>query len=380
MSITNKFPDIELQQPVSNWQVIRTDGPPISVLFLAVGQQVFSSDGHPGRVTHLLPDIDGRIGAFVIQTRGWWRRKVVIPINYIDHIAEEIVYLSISKADLKQLPTYRADDIVVAAIIQALWEDTIFRRTEYRQIHVEVKDSIAYLSGYVSSPSMSKGAEKAAFKADGVWKVENRLAIDSEIKLAISQAIGNDPRTKKTRIFVGVNNGFVTLTGESSDLASRLAAQEQAVAIPNVRGVLNFIRVPGVDISIEDQRALQPVMGAGIYATDMPIGIVERAVINPENRLVSAILANAIFPDPAQVWSNWLRNERPYVERRIIIPIEMVRNQSEAAVFLTVKAAEAAELRHFDPNSYSSPGQNWQPPYPYKHTDILIARQTHTAE
>ena len=379
MSITNKFPDIKLQQPGSTWQVISTDSSPVSVLSIAVGQQVVSSDGHPGRVTHLLPDIDGQIGAFVIQTRGWWRRKVVIPIDYIDHIEEEIVYLSISKGGLKKLPTYRADNILVAAVIQALWEDTLFRRTEYRQIHVEVENGIAYLSGHVSSPSMSTGAEKAALKADGVWKVDNGLTIDSEIKLAVSQAIGKDPRTKKARIFVGVNNGFVTLTGESSDLARRLAAQEQAVATPNVRGVLNSIRVPGVDISTEDQRPLQPVIGAGIYATDMPIGVVEKVVIDPCNRLVSAVLANAIFPDPGQGWSNWLRNERPYLERRVIIPIEMMRNLSEASVFLAVKAAEAAELRQFDPNFYSSPDQNWQPPYPYKHTDILIVRQTHIA-
>ena len=379
MSITNKFPDIKLQQPGSTWQVISTDSSPVSVLSIAVGQQVVSSDGHSGRVTHLLPDIDGQIGAFVIQTRGWWRRKVVIPIDYIDHIEEEIVYLSISKGGLKKLPTYRADNILVAAVIQALWEDTLFRRTEYRQIHVEVENGIAYLSGYVSSPSMSTGAEKAALKADGVWKVDNGLTIDSEIKLAVSQAIGKDPRTKKARIFVGVNNGFVTLTGEFSDLAGRLAAQEQAVATPNVRGVLNSIRVPGVDISTEDQRPLQPVIGAGIYATDMPIGVVEKVVIDPCNRLVSAILANAIFPDPGQAWSNWLRNERPYVERRVIIPIEMVRNLSEASVFLAVKAAEAAELRQFDPNFYSAPDLNWQPPYPYKHTDILIVRQTDIA-
>jgi hypothetical protein len=239
---------------------------------------------------------------------------------------------------------------------------------------VGVENGIAYLSGYVSSPSMSKGAEKAALKADGIWKVDNRIAIDSEMTLAVSQAIRHDPRAKKARVFVGVNNGFVTLTGESADLAGRLAAQEQAVAIPKVRGVVNSIHVPGADFSTKDQRALQPVIGTGIYATDVPIGVVEKVVINPLNRLVSAILAKAIFSDPDQVWSNWLRNERPYIERRIIIPIEIVRNQSEAAVFLKLKASQAAELGEFDPNSYSSPTQNWQPPYPYKHADILFAR------
>src|SRR5574339_142546 len=119
MTLTDKFPDIKLQQPVSNWQVISTDGAPISVLPIAVGQQVFCSDGHPGWITHLLPSRGGWIGAFVIQTRGWWRRKVVIPIDYIDHIDGENVYLSLTKPDLKKLPTYRPDPILVAAVLQA---------------------------------------------------------------------------------------------------------------------------------------------------------------------------------------------------------------------------------------------------------------------
>lgn len=379
MSITNKFLDIKLQQPVLNWQVLNPTQVRSLVLPIAVGQQVVLSDGHPGWITHLLPDRDGWIETFVIRTHGWWRRQVVIPMEYIDHIDGETVYLSIAKIELKKLPTYRTDDVLVGAVLQALWEDTIFRRTEYRQIHVEVENGIAYLSGYVSSPSMSTGAEKAALKADGIWKVDNDLAIDSEMKLAVSQAIGKDPRTKKARIFVGANNGFVTLTGEAPDLAGRLAAQEQAVAIPKVRGVLNSIRVPGVDINTDDQRALQPIIGAGIYATDILIGVVEKVVINPDNRLATAILANAVFPDPTQMGSNWLWHEHLYTERRIIIPIDMIRHQSESDIFLKVKGREAAALEAFDTSSYASPDENWQPPYPYKRADILIVRHSETS-
>jgi hypothetical protein len=133
--------------------------------------------------------------------------------------------------------------------------------------------------------------------------------------------------------------------------------------------------VAGAEIGFENQRALQPVIFTAIYAKDIIIGRVAKVVISPDHRLVSAILANAIFPDPSRAWSNWLRNERPYLEHRIIIPIEMVRIQSEASVFLTVQAAEAADFEVFDPISYFSPDQNWQPPYPCKHTDVLVARQ-----
>jgi osmotically-inducible protein OsmY len=379
MTITNKFPDIKLQQPVSNWQVMSPVEAPISVLSIAVGQQVLCSDGHPGWITHLLPSRDGWIGAFAIQTRGWWRRKVVIPIDCIDHIDGETVYLSLTKPDLKKLPTYRPDDILVAAVIQALWEDTILRRTEYRQIYVEIENGIAYLSGYVSSQPMSKGAEKAAYKADGVWKVENHLAIDSEMELVVSQAIGEDPRTKNARIFVGVNNGFVTLTGLAPGLEGRLAAQEQAVAIPKVRGVLNSIRVPGVEVDGEDQRALQPVIGASVYANDIIIGSVDKVIIDPKNRLVTAILSNTVLPDLDQMGSNWLWDEHPNSERSVIIPIETVRHLTSTSVFLKVKGVVVAGFDDFDPISYLPAPEDWEPPYPYKHTDILFDGHTETA-
>lgn len=374
MTTTDRIPDAEAKQVMPHWRVIGAEETPISVLPIAVGQQVFSRDGHPGTVTRLLPSKDRWIGAFAIQTRGWWRRKVVIPIDYIDRIEGENVYLSVSKRDLKKLPTYRPDTVLVPAVIQALWEDTILRRTEYRQIHVEVENGIAYLSGYVSSPSMSAGAEKAALKADGIWKVENRLTIDSEIKLAVSQAIGKDQRTRKARILVGVNNGFVTLTGQAPDLAARTAAQEQAVAIPEVRGVLNSIRVPGVNLDTGDQRALQPAVGLDIYATDNKIGIVEKVVIDPDSRLVTAILANAVFPDPSPSGLNWRWNEHHYFERKIIIPIETVRNQTSASVVLNEKSAIVAGFSDFDAGMYSPPPHDWEPPYPYKRGDVWLLK------
>jgi hypothetical protein len=239
---------------------------------------------------------------------------------------------------------------------------------------VEVENSIAYLSGYVSSHSMSKGAEKAALKVDGVWKLENHLVIDDDLMIAVAQAIANDPRIKNARIFVGANNGFVTLTGYAPDLAGRAGAQAQAVSVPKVRGVINSIQVPGVEIHNRDQRPLQPAIGSGVYATDMPIGKVEKVIINPDNRLVTGILVDAVVPDPAQTGSNWLWNERHYSERKIVIPVRAVRHQTSVSVFLKEKAAFVAKLHAFDPTAYSSPPHDWEPPYPYKHADVLLAR------
>jgi hypothetical protein len=191
-------------------------------------------------------------------------------------------------------------------------------------------------------------------------------------------AISNDPRAKQARIFIGVNNGFVTLTGQAPELESRRAVQEQAVAMPRVRGVINPIRVPG-DIDVEDQRALQPIIGASIYATDIPIGKVEKVIINPDTRLVMAILANAILPGPDAMGSNWLRNKRHSSERRVVIPIQTVRHLTPTSVSLKEKDAVVARFNDFDPSLYFLAPDVWKTPYPYKHADILLPKHTETA-
>jgi hypothetical protein len=33
-----------------------------------------------------------------------------------------------------------------------------------------------------------------------------------------------------------------------------------------------------------------------------------------------------------------------------------------------------AKLHAFDPTAYSSPPHDWEPPYPYEHVDVLLAR------
>lgn len=379
MVTTNRISDSELSQRVSNWQVISTDGAPLSVLPVAIGQQVFCSDGYTGSIISLLSDTEGWVDGIVVQIRGLWRPKVIVPFDWIEKITEEKVHLSIGKSELKKLTPYRSDSALAAGVGKALWDDVALRQTEYRQIDVKVKNSTVYLCGYVSLPSIKVRAERAALKAQGIWELENLLTVDSDLTLAVAQAIGKDVRTRKARIFTGSHNGFITLSGETSELEARIAAQEQAVSIPKVRGVFNSIRVSGEDIHTVDQRALQPTIGAGIYATDTLVGVVRKVIINPDNRLVIAILAKAVFPDPTQKGGNGLWSEPLYEERSIIIPIDVVRHQSKFDVFLKVTGAETEVFETFDAYSYASPDEGWQPPYPYTSADVLVTRHTNTS-
>lgn len=379
MVTTNRNRNFLPTQQVSSRQVISTDGAPHSVPPIAIGQRVFSSDGYTGSIFSLLFDSEGRVDAIVVQIRGFWLRKVIVPFEWIEKITEEKVHLSIGKSELKRLTPYRSDSALTADVSKALWDDAVLRQTEYRQIDVKVNNGTVYLCGYVSLPSMKVRAERAALKADGIWKLENLLTVDSDLTLAVAQAVGKDSRTRKARIFTESHNGFITLSGETYDLGARIAAQEQAVSIPKVRGVFNSIRVSGADIRTEDQRAIQPTIGAGIYSTDTLVGVVQKVIINPDNRLVVAILAKAVFPDPTQKEANLIWSEPLYEERRIIIPMNMVKHQSKLDIFLKVTGAETEDFETYDANSYTSPDESWQPPYPYRSADVLVARHTNTS-
>jgi hypothetical protein len=129
--------------------------------------------------------------------------------------------------------------------------------------------------------------------------------------------------------------------------------------------------VPEVEVDIEEPRTLQPTIGADIYASDIKIGKVEKVIINPQNRLVAAILAKAILPN-----ANRLRENEIYSESQVIIPIETVRHANSTSIFLNVKAAVLAKFNEYDPSVYFTASQDWEAPYPYNCQDVLLPRPT----
>jgi osmotically-inducible protein OsmY len=343
---------------------------------VTIGQPVLCRDGYAGSILSLLSGPHGTTEAMIVRVDGVWDHKIIVPLDRIERIDGEKVYLSIEKKKLRKLIPYRSDAALAASVRKALWADGLLRQTEYWQIRVRVEESITYLEGYVSIPSMKIRAERAALRADGIWKVHNCLKIDRELESSVERAIEKDPRIGDVRIQVGSQNGFITLSGVALNPEVRRAAQHQAISVPDVRGVLNFIRVPGAEIETESLSTLQPAIGAGIFATDLLLGVVEKVVINPDNLLVTAILAKAVFPDPSQWQSPWVWNNPRYSERSVIIPMAIVQPRSETDIFLRVNMAEAAMLETFDANAYGIPEEDWRPPYPYQRTDVLLSRQT----
>ena len=121
-----------------------------------------------------------------------------------------------------------------------------------------------------------------------------------------------------------------------------------------------------------NQRVLQPLIGQAAYAQDLFLGSVERVMIGPHHRRVTAFVVRGNFPDLEHSRRGMLPDEIPRKERQVVLPIYAVHIVSISGVLLTVSAADAARCPDFDPGEFIVPDLDWQPPYPYKSSEVLL--------
>lgn len=162
------------------------------------------------------------------------------------------------------------DQAIAEKVSNALWKNGMLLSTDYREIDVIVKDGIVFLSGHVINTDHQLRAVDAARTIQGVVGVKNYLVLDDKITLEVAGALGKIERAHRVKFFTGTKNGVVVLNGEVSNITVRSLAEKFAADVPGVRGVINFIRVPGFDLKAEDQRFLQPSIGELIYFLDGP--------------------------------------------------------------------------------------------------------------
>jgi osmotically-inducible protein OsmY len=265
-----------------------------------------------------------------------------------------------------------ADASIAEKVDRALWNNDMLRSTDYREIDFAVKDGIVFLSGHVISTSNQQLAEDAARTTPGVLEVENFLVPDDIIIREVSGALGKIEHVYGVKFFTGTRNGVVVLNGAVSSTNVRLLAEKCAANIPGVRGVINNVRAPGVDLKAEDQRFLQPSIGEQIYFRNDVCGKVERVIINPNNRRVVAMVVRGRYSNLQQDPSFLAYGEDPTPERLVIIPISTMRYLTKSAGFLKIDSAEAARYSDYDPSLFIAPRDDWTPPYPYCPNEVLF--------
>lgn len=132
------------------------------------------------------------------------------------------------------------------------------------EVGVSVQHGVVTLSGTVTSWAKRMAAQEAAHRVNGVLDVANDVTVklpgglvrsDTEIALAVRQALEWDVFVPDTHIQSTVSRGWVTLTGAVDAVSEREDAERAVRNLIGVRGVDNQITVSQPKIAPERIRA-----------------------------------------------------------------------------------------------------------------------------
>ena len=113
-------------------------------------------------------------------------------------------------------------------------------------LSVEAADGIVTLSGHVRTRVSKTTVEELVRQVPGVRDVTNTLFVDTDLEIAVAQALAQDPRAVKgfPGILVGSGFGEIFLKGAVASQEIKKAAGEIAATVPGVRTVTNELVAP----------------------------------------------------------------------------------------------------------------------------------------
>jgi len=260
---------------------------------------------------------------------------------------------------------------VQAAVEHALSVAGVLNDGRYNDFALSVREGAVRLRGHVLRTSIKTQVGQLASLARGVRSVDNQLVADNELESEVAQALTHTALGHQERVFVNARHGIIYLSGRLSSAALRDAIEQCAAAIAHVRAVVNRIEAPH-SAEAAEPRVLQPQIGQEVIGKDLSLGKVERVIISPCNRRVSAVVVHGKFPDWAQATRRMVPDDMPRLERRVVIPLSAIRHVNQYDVLLAITGVEAAHLPEFDPGLYATAEVGWLPPYPYQAADVLL--------
>ena len=266
----------------------------------------------------------------------------------------------------------KADAALVHEVDNALWKDAAFRATDYDNISVRVLGRIVYLFGHVISLTNQHRAERALQSIPNLLGINNYLIPDDQLLGEVSSALGSLEHTYDCKFFTGVSHGVVLLSGSVNDAKLILLAEKCASSNPNVRGVINSVRMEGGDLDLQNQPFLQPVIGEEIFFLNGVSGSVKQVIINPDNRRVIAMTVQGQFTDQRQELKSFNNGEARPPERLIVISVNLIRYLTKDSGFLYINSDERERYENFEPALFHTPNSGWEPPYPYCINEVLF--------
>lgn len=153
-----------------------------------------------------------------------------------------------SLKEVVMLETQSDRELVQKILRELKWDS----RINWGSINVEVNNSVATLSGTVSSYAQKIAAQEAAHRVAGVLDVANDIQVkaidsfartDTEIASAVRNSLEWDALVPNELITSTVSNGWVTLDGEVDYWRERVDAEDAIRRLAGVVGVINQITI-----------------------------------------------------------------------------------------------------------------------------------------
>lgn len=265
----------------------------------------------------------------------------------------------------------KTDAAIKGAIERAITNDDVLRAIEYYEIDVQVRNGVVYLHGHIVSTTSKGRIENAIRSIPGIQGIQNNLVLDDKLTLAVATSLGELEHSYDCKFFTGASHGVISLNGNVSDENVKLLAEQCVSSNPNVRGVINNVRVIGAEQARHNQRFLQPMIGETIYFLDGVTGVVKQVIINPNNRRVVGMTIRGLFVDRKE-GKSLNKAEVHSTERLVILSMDLLRHLTKVSGFLNISSTESSRYLDFDSASFCAPNVDWTPPYPYCPDDVMF--------
>jgi osmotically-inducible protein OsmY len=271
----------------------------------------------------------------------------------------------------------KIDRTIARKVDRAMWKDRVLRGTAYGKIDVHVANGIVTLVGHVVSAMNQWRVERAVNSVPGVLGISDRLVEDDQLAVDVASSLAWIEQLYGEKFFTGVQNGVVVLSGTVSSGKIRDLAEHTAAGNPNVRGIINCVRAPGIDLSTEDVRFIQPVIGERIAFSDGLSGTVEQVIINPDNRrVVGMTLRGRFLPKSARVGAAQGNDDRTPIGL-VVIPVNSILALTQTSGMLSMASSDSSQVQVFERANYFIPKSGWIPPFPYCPAEVLLSGEVH---
>jgi osmotically-inducible protein OsmY len=269
-------------------------------------------------------------------------------------------------------PILKTDAAIEEYIYHAFQKDVILRALEYDGIDIRVKGQVIYLYGHVVSVASQRRIINAMHTIPGILKIENNLVLDDRLIVEVSSALHRLEHTYACTFFTGASHGVISLNGIVNNENIKLLAEQCVAGSPNVRGVINNLRIAGTKSLLQNQPFLQPTIGELMYFLDGVSGVVKQVIMNPNNRRVIAMTIQGIFTEQRAESKSRTDENTQFPEQLVTVPIKMIRYLTPESGFLYITSQEKNQYVDFDPAGFIAPNADWIPPYPYCSDHILF--------